>query len=205
MDALREITRAPLRTVRPKQLAYPNPNNQLARLLERGRVVRIAPGFYTAVPDDVIEGWFPPPEEAAIAVATAMHGDRVPVLMGLSAARIHHAIPRRIGVAIVAVPHKRNPVILSDGTRVLFVQRDVTRVQARLETLRIGAALVTNYAQTAYDLLMRPQLGGMSQEAEAAVQNLEPRVDGAAWRTVRENWVRANDAVRDFDRELAAP
>lgn len=63
-DALRRLSRAPLRTVRARDVA----------------------------------------EAAAAAVATALYGDGVPVLTGLSAARMHRALPRAIGVGYVAVP-----------------------------------------------------------------------------------------------------
>ena len=176
-----EFTRAPMRTVRPKDLAgvYAYPRVQIARLVEQGAVVRVAHGYAVAVPDDQDRDWKPTVEEAAAGIAAAIFGQRQTVLMGITAARIHQAIPRALGNAVVAVPHQHRPIALEGGGKVLFVARATERLDARLETLETGRALVTTPEQTMLDLAKRPTLGGAPEEAQAALFNLLPRVDVA--------------------------
>ncbi|MBF4511195.1 hypothetical protein ITJ66_01755 [Plantibacter sp. VKM Ac-2885] len=193
------LARRPLRVARPADLAdvYRNPSKELSRLEQSGKVVRLAYGFYIAVPDDRIgTDWRPTLESAGLAIATAMQGDRVPVLMGLGAARFHRAIPRAVAVTTIAVPSKRNSIRLSAGGEVVFVARDVDRLEARLERLDLGSGLVTTVEQTAFDLLMRPGLGGMSAGAAEAVTNLAPRVDAGELQRIASRHGRMNDAVR---------
>lgn len=176
-----EITGAPLRTVRPLMLrgVYADPEKELVRLRRAGRVVRIAPGTYVARPDDVPadQDWRPALEDAAMAYATAQYGDRVPVLHGLSAARFHHAIPRALGVAVVAVPQQHRAVDLADGGRVVFTTTDTEAIDARLEAGALGGYLVATPEQAFLDLLARPNLGGLPADAVAAVAALAPTLD----------------------------
>lgn len=176
-----EITAAPLRTVRPLMLRerYADPEKELLRLRRAGALVRIAPGTYVARPDDVdaeVE-WRPSTTDAAMAYATAQYGDRVPVLYGLGAARFHHAIPRALGVTVVAVPQQHRPVGLVDGGRVVFTTTDTEALDARLEVGALGGYLVTTPEQTFLDLVARPRLGGLPQEASDAAVALVPHLD----------------------------
>ncbi|MBK5249990.1 MAG: hypothetical protein JJE50_11295 [Actinomycetales bacterium] len=176
-----EIVRAPMRTVKASTLeVYAQPRRQLARLADAGRMLRLGPGIYTAVPDDRVgTGWAPTLETAAAALSTAIYGARVPVLMGLSAARIHQAIPRAIGVALVAVPGHHRAMALPEqiGGLVRFVTRDVGRLDAELVSTELGQTLVTTPEQTILDLTRRPDLGGLPNEAASAVQALLARAD----------------------------
>jgi len=53
--------------------------------------------------------------------------------MGISAARLHGAVPRALGIATVAVPAQRRPVTLDGRSeRVIFVPRNVERLDAEL-------------------------------------------------------------------------
>ena len=58
-----------------------------------------AHGFYCEVPAAADPARWKPTLEAAAAGIAAAYGDRVPVLMGLTAARMHQALPRAIGQA----------------------------------------------------------------------------------------------------------
>jgi hypothetical protein len=199
----KEITRAPMRTVRGLDLLdlYRNPAKELGRLAKTGAVKKLARGFYTAVPDTVdAETWTPPLNDAAMAVATALDGARVPVLMGIGAARFHHAVPREIGTTVVAVPTQRRHMELPMG-ELRFVKRDVGRLDARLEATDLGQILVTTPEQTAYDLLARPNLGTTPQEAHAAVENLRPQIDPTRFRALvaKRRW---NAAVQEFEQTL---
>lgn len=116
-------------------------------------------------------------EAAAFGIAAADYGPDA-VLMGLSAARLHGAIPRALAVAVVAVPKQRPVLNLSDrAAHVRFVRRDVGRLDAERLPTDLGTALATGVEQTLLDLAHRPDLGGAEDEAWAAVAALWPRAD----------------------------
>jgi predicted transcriptional regulator of viral defense system len=175
------MTKAPLRTFRPRDLtdAYAQPSEALHRLTRQGRVRKVAHGYYVAVPDDEIATWWPAIEDVAAGVATAVYGERVPVLMHLTAARLHGVVPRALAVAVVAVPEQHDPIQLLGGRNgtVRFVRRDVAALDAVLRHLELGPALITTVEQTVLDIARRPGLVGMEDEATAAVRALLPRCD----------------------------
>lgn len=175
------MTRAPLRTVRPQDLnnLYAQPRSALANWIDQGVAKRVAHGYVMAVPDDEGADWEPTVEAAAAGIAAAIFGHRNCVLMGVSAARVHQAIPRAIGNAVVAAPRQHRPIALASGGKVVFVMRQTDRLEARLERLEVGSVLVTTPEQTILDLAKRPDLGSVADEAEAAIRNLLPRVDFA--------------------------
>ncbi|MBC9226320.1 hypothetical protein GL325_08305 [Aeromicrobium sp. 636] len=179
MTALRDVARAQLRAVRPVNLAdkYANPRALLRHHAANGELIRLAPGYYMAPPDDQPLTWRPTIETATAAIATTAYPGEEIVLMGLTAARIHGALPRAIGVGIVAVPRQHAPITLDDGGRVVFVARDTARLDAVRMPVETGRVLVTTVEQTVLDLARRPKLGGLEVEARAAIANLMPRVD----------------------------
>ncbi|WP_211660518.1 type IV toxin-antitoxin system AbiEi family antitoxin domain-containing protein [Modestobacter muralis] len=173
------MTRAPLRTVRPQDLAavYTQPSVQLTRLVRQGRVRRAAPGIYYALPDDRDAAWLPTLEALAAGAATALYGERVPVLMHLTAARLLGALPRAIAQAVVAVPgrHRDLPVLDRPAGVIRFVTRDVDALDATLVRTDLGPVLATGPEQTVLDLTKRPGLGGLPDECRSAVRTLLPR------------------------------
>lgn len=174
------ITRAPLRTFRPQDLAgtYTQPNVQLHRLTRQHRVKKAAHGFYYAVPDDQEQTWTPTLEAQAAGIGTAIFGERVPVLMHLTAARLLGALPRAIGQAFVAAPRQHAPIRVADrGATITFVARDVDALDAVLHQTDLGPVLITTPEQTVLDLAKRPRLGGVPEEAQAAIRILLPRCD----------------------------
>lgn len=180
-DALRRLSRAPLRTVRARDVAdlYTHPGPELALLARRGVVHRLAHGVYCAVPPEHLgtRTWRPTVEAAAAAVATALYGDGVPVLTGLSAARMHRALPRAIGVGYVAVPTQRRALRLADRDgEVRFVTRAVAELDAVAVTTDLGRALVTTPEQTVLDLA---RLDPRDEDAEIheVITALWPRCD----------------------------
>lgn len=176
--ALTALAERPMQTARAADLAtaYAKPRDELGRLAKTGSVTRLAHGVYTLTPLGARPGWFPELEVAAMAWATAIYGDRVPVLMGLGAARFHGAIPRAIGVTVVALPVQHRRMEIATG-RAVFVARDVEALRARTERTELGDMLVTTPEQTLVDLVARPTLGDMGGEAEAAARHLAARVD----------------------------
>jgi hypothetical protein len=177
----REIMAAPLRTVRPQDLAhlYTQPFRQLDKRVRRGEINKLARGVYYAPPDDVGLTWIPTMEAATAAVATAFFGARVPILMHLTAARLHGAVPRALAVGIVAVPRQQKPMQLTDRDhgQVIFVKRGVADLDAVLMSTELGQVLVTTPGQTALDLAKRPRLAGDPTQACDAIRQLFPRID----------------------------
>lgn len=200
IELIRRIERAPLRTVRFAEIRALGTNvwRNVDGLVERGALVRLAQGVYTAPPDG-LDGrtWRPSLEAAGLAIATARFGNRQAILMGLGAARHWAAIPRAIGVTTVAVPKAgRPPVELEGGGRIHLIPRDLDRLDAVLERTELGAGLVTTPAQTLYDLAMRPAQGGMPDEAADAVRNLRARVEADDLAEVTREHGRANAELR---------
>ncbi len=177
----KNITAAPLRTVRPRDLddVYTQPSLQLNRWVRQGEMNKLARGVYYALPDDVTPPWRPTMEAAAAAVATAFFGPGVPVLMHVTAARLHGAVPRAIAVGIVAVPRQEKPMKLTDRDRgsVLFVKRDVAALDAMLMSTELGDVLVTTPEQTVLDLAKRPLLAADPGQTHEAIRQLLTRID----------------------------
>ncbi|WP_353848677.1 type IV toxin-antitoxin system AbiEi family antitoxin domain-containing protein [Cellulomonas sp.] len=118
-EIARRAARAPLRTIRTADLvdtyAYPRP--EIRELERRGLVHRLAHGIYCAIPPESDPmTWRPTLEAATAAVATALYGDRVPVLTGLTAARMHRALPARSASAMSPSPPDGAPFDLPIAT-----------------------------------------------------------------------------------------
>lgn len=176
------IERAPMRTVRAADLVgvYAHPGPELSVLERRGVVRRLAHGTYCAVPrEHVGTAWRPSLEAATAAIATALYGDRIPVLTGLTAARMHRTLPRAIGTGYVAVPTQRRPQRFADrdgGVR--FAMRDVTALDAVLVQTDLGPTLVTTPEQTVLDLA-RSDPRAEDLEAQDAITTLCPECNVA--------------------------
>jgi len=170
-----------MRTVRPVMLRglYANPEKELVRMRDRGTLIKIAHGTYVAKPDHIAvdQPWKPPFEEAAMAYATAAYGDRVPILMGIGAARHWHAIPRAIGVTVIAVPEPHRSIVLDTGGRVVFAVRRAEPVEAIPVQGDLGMMRVTTVEQTLIDLIRYPDLGGMLDQATEAAGQIVPQID----------------------------
>jgi hypothetical protein len=176
-----QLARLPLRTFRTADaaIAYAHPAPQLRRLEQLGVLHRLAHGYYTVVPQDQIgTGWMPTLEAAAAGIAAArFHPARAP-LMGVSAARVHGALPRALAVAIVAAPTQHDPITLLDRpASVRFVKRDTARVDVETVTTELGRALVTSIEQTVLDLARRPALDVAEDQIPEALRALLPRCE----------------------------
>lgn len=176
-----EFLQRPIRVLRPRDAAavYAHPRPEIARLTRAGALHRLATGYYAVVPDNRIgHHWLPNLELAALGVAAADDSIDTVALMGLSAARIHGAIPRALAVAVVATSHHRPPLHLSDrDAEVIFAHRNVTRLDVQRHTNELGQGWVTTIEQTVLDLAARPKVGGLPAEADAALRALLPRAD----------------------------
>lgn len=181
-DVVRRAARAPLRTIRTAELAlaYAHPRQEVREFERRGLLHRLAHGIYCAPPPEGDPAtWRPTLEAAAAAVATALYGDRVPVLTGLTAARMHRALPRAIGVGHVAVPTQRRPLRLADRDgEVRFVMRAVAELDAVAMATELGQVLVTTPEQTVLDLA-RADPRAEDLDAQEAINALWPDCDPA--------------------------
>lgn len=175
-----ELAQAPLRTVRARDVTvYAHPRPQLARLEHAGLVHRVARGYFVVVPTERVgAGWKPTLEAAAAGIAAADFGARGFALMGVSAARMHHVLPRAVGAAVVAAPRRRGTVDLTDrDATVRFLVRDLAVMHLEVLETDLGRCLVTTPEQTLLDLAHRPGRDGLSEEVEAAIRDLAPRCD----------------------------
>ncbi|WP_228799046.1 type IV toxin-antitoxin system AbiEi family antitoxin [Nocardia cyriacigeorgica] len=167
--------------MRPRDAAsvYRHPRPEIARLADAGALHRVATGYYAAVPDDRVGSiWLPELEPTALGIAAADEGIESVALMGLSAARVHGAIPRALAVAVVAASRHRTTLELIDRpATVYFVRREVEKLDLQRHRWELGSGWITSVEQTALDLAARPELGGLPDEAWSAAHALLPRAD----------------------------
>jgi predicted transcriptional regulator of viral defense system len=175
------LARAPLKTIRPRDAGtvYAHPRTQLVRLAKNGLLHRLADGYYAVVPQELLgRKWMPNLESAAAGIAAAIYGFDDVVIMGVSAARLHGAIPRAPATAIVAVPRQHRPITLSDRLAVVrFVKRDASTLDAERMGTELGPVLLTTPEQTVLDLAHRPTLGDNEADVPTAVAALYARSD----------------------------
>lgn len=173
--------------LRPRDAAqvYAHPRAELVRLARIGALRHVATGYYVLVPPDRLgdDRWTPDLDAIALGMAQVDYGARLVTLMGASAARHHGAIPRALAVAIVAVPKQRSSVQTGFG-RVVFVKRDITRLDTERIDTSLTSGWVTTMEQTLIDLAARPTLGGLTEtDSREAIASLATRVD---WNLVQQ-------------------
>lgn len=142
---------------------------------------RLAAGYYAVVPQERLGDlrWRPELDAAALGLAQTDYGIDAVALMGVSAARYHGAIPRAQAVAIVAIP-KQRPALNSRAGRIIFVKRDVARLDVERVNTQLASGWVTTIEQTLLDVAARPELGGLSRrDADQTVRALGARADWA--------------------------
>ncbi|MEV6065154.1 type IV toxin-antitoxin system AbiEi family antitoxin [Nocardia sp. NPDC052001] len=158
---------------------YAQPGPEVARLVDRGVLHRVAHGYYIIIPPDYIgRTWLPGLEAAAAGIASSIYGADHAVVMGISAARVLGAIPRALATAVIAVPTQHRPIALTDRpAHVRFVRRDTEVLDAERVESPLGPMLVTTPEQTVLDLARRPELGNAGTEVHAAITALYRRSD----------------------------
>lgn len=181
-----ELLQRSIRVIKPQdgRAIYANPRAEFIRLTERGALHRLATGYYAIVPDDRIgQHWLPELESAALGIAAADEGIASVALMGVSAARVHGALPRAVNVATVAAENHRRPIHFSDRDAVaIFARRKFSRLEVERHTLELGQGWVTTVEQTVLDLATRPDLGGIPNETRSAAYTLLARSDSEVLR-----------------------
>jgi len=200
VDIVRSVAASPLRTVRLKDVPpfVQNMWRAVESLTDRGALLRLGHGIYTAPPDGE-DGrlWRPSLESTALAIASARAGERSAALMGVSAARHWGVLPRAIGVATVAVDRgKRAVVELDQGGAVQLVPRPLDLLDLVLERMSLGQGLVATKAQTLFDLVSRRPVDGLAKEIGQAIENLMVVVEVEDYADVLARAVRPSTAAR---------
>ncbi|GAA2759007.1 type IV toxin-antitoxin system AbiEi family antitoxin domain-containing protein [Actinopolymorpha rutila] len=176
-----ELLHGPVRVIRPGDAGhvYRHPRAEFARLARQGALHQLTPGYYAVVPDHLVgQQWLPDLEAAALGIAVAGAGVDDVALMGVSAARLHGAIPRALNVGVVATARRRRAATLSDRKgEIIFVTRDPHGLDLERVQTELGSGWMTTVEQTILDLAARPTLGDVPDETDAAVRGLLPRAD----------------------------
>lgn len=201
---------------RPRDVEFwSNAAKELSRLAAAGAIAAPLHGYYVVVPHGRVgdRSWRPTIEGFALALAQRVaDADRV-ALIGVSAARLHGALPRALATAVVAVGEQRRTLQTEWGD-VVFVARDVSVLDVQRADTDLTTGWVTTIEQTLLDIADRPTLGGIDPRAASDVlAALAPR---AEWDVVadlarrqrrraayaRARWVA--DAVIDADAPMPA-
>ncbi|MDP2287588.1 MAG: hypothetical protein Q8M73_03380 [Actinomycetota bacterium] len=191
-------------TGRSAATVYAQPGAELSRLAKSGAIIKIARGYYAAIPVDKRKGdWLPSLETLTAGLATAIYGPGHGALWGLSAARVHGALPRALATGFALGPNQHRAIALTVRQgKVEFRKRDPERLELEYLTTELGPGLVTSIEQTILDLSVR----AFSDESEPrveAVRNLmalanPDRLDEVATRVRgRAALARANRLVAD--------
>ena len=136
---------------------YAQPAAELARLTKAGATIKLARGFYAAVPvGKDPRSWLPSMEDITAGIATAIYGVGQGALWGLSAARVHGALPRALATGYAFGPSQHRPVpLLARSGHIEFRRRDPHRLDLEYLPTELGPGLVTSIAQTVLDLSAR--------------------------------------------------
>lgn len=176
-----ELAALPMRTFKAQaaSIAYAHPRSQLARLVRKGALHRLAHGFYSVTPQEHLRSsWAPETEAAAAGVGTAVFGQGNAVLMGVSAARAYGAIPRAIADAVIASPTQHAPVRFVDRDgQIYFVKRNIETLDIQPVNTELGRAMITTPEQTCIDLAHTTILKIGKPDTIAAIQALWPNCD----------------------------
>jgi hypothetical protein len=178
-----DLARRANRVLRPRDATtvYAFPRAELARLARNHAAVALAAGYYALVPMNRLGDatWRPELDAAGLGIAQADYGVDAVAMVSTSAARRHGAIPRALGVAVIAVPKQRPPIDTQFG-RVVFTKRDTSLLDLQRITTELGEGWVTTPEQTMLDLAARPELGGLPRsQVDEAIRALDQQVDHA--------------------------
>jgi len=151
---LEEIVRRENHVVRAGDFPGRRAGPELRRLAGNGALLQLAHGVYALVPEARREPgtrWRPAVEAAALGLAIAEYGRDAVALIGPSAARLHDAYPRALGVAVVAVP-KQRPEKATTAGKIRFVLRDVETLDLVRTTTELTQGWMTSVEETLLDL-----------------------------------------------------
>ncbi|SEP94354.1 type IV toxin-antitoxin system AbiEi family antitoxin [Lentzea albida] len=177
------LARRANKVLRPRDAAdvYTHPRSEFERLLDQAVLWRISTGYYALAPMERLGDprWRPDLAAVALGVAQADYGRDAAALMSVTAARRHGALPRAVATAVVAVP-KQRPVLHTAVGDVVFVKRDVRRLDLERAETELTTGWMTTPEQTALDVAARPELGGLGRAAaEPVLRALARKIDWA--------------------------
>ncbi|WP_439663172.1 type IV toxin-antitoxin system AbiEi family antitoxin [Lentzea sp. HUAS TT2] len=176
-----KLARRENRVLRPRDAGdvYAHPRGEFERLLDQAVLSHISTGYYALAPMEGLGDprWRPDLAAVALGVAQADYGRDVVALMSITAARRHGVLPRAIATAVVAVP-KQRPVLHTNVGDVVFVKRDVRRLDLERVETELTAGWMTTPEQTALDIAARPGLGGIDEaEVRSVLAALARKID----------------------------
>lgn len=176
-----QLLRRSTRVVRPRDLAevYANPSQEVQRLESKGVLMSLAHGYYAVPPLEWLgdPAWVPQIEAAALGVAAADYEPTRAAIVGISAARVLGFLPRALGIAVVAVPVRRRPLVTKVG-RIHFWQLEAERLETQVWRSELGQGRVSTVEQALLDVADRPDRGGVTlASAEEALRNLSSAAD----------------------------
>lgn len=168
--------------LRPQDATWwKNPQKELAKLAHAGVIAMPLRGHYVVPPPDRIGdvAWRPTLEGFALALGQRLAGADGTALMGVSAARVHGALPRAVATAVVALDkQRRRPVEHTVWGDIYWVRRAVENLDVQRTTTDLTAGWVTTVEQTLLDIADRPELGRADgQTVTEIILALAPRAD----------------------------
>lgn len=146
-----------------------------------GAILRVAHGAYVLVPERERRrdpDWRPPLERVAHGIAAAAFGPNEVALIGPSAARVHGAVPRPLGIATVSYPSTRP----RDIKTLVGTVRTYRRLIAQMDVVRMNndlvSGFVTSVEMTMLDLASKaPKWPIAPTDRDEAIRLLAARVD----------------------------
>jgi predicted transcriptional regulator of viral defense system len=168
--------------LRPQDAAWwANPQKELAKLARAGVIITPLRGHYVVPPPDRISDptWRPTLEGFALALGQRVTGAENAALMGVSAARIHGALPRAVATAVVALAkQRRHSMERTTWGDVFWVRRHIDDLDVQRTTTDLTTGWVTTVEQTVLDIADRPERGRVdAQTASEIIVALAPRAD----------------------------
>jgi hypothetical protein len=158
--------------LRPRDATWwKNPSKELAKLARAGIVAAPTGGCYVVVPPDRLGDmdWRPTLEGFALAFGQRIGGPDDAALMGLSAARVHGALPRAVATAVVALTKQRRHAIEQTAWGDIVWVRRVVDLDLQRTATDLTSGWVTTVEQTLLDIADRPELGGADEQTAAEI------------------------------------
>lgn len=168
-----------------------------ARLEKSGAILRVAHGHYMLVPERHRKpdpDWRPSLERIGLGITTAQYGSDEVAIIGPSAARVHGAVPRALGIATVSTPS----TMPRDVTTVMGTVRLYPRTIDKMDVIRIdndlATGLVTSIEMTMLDLMAKAPKWPLLES---------DKLEAVRWLADRADWDIAEEVARDFRRKAA--
>lgn len=167
--------------LRIRDFDEPYAKQDFYRMEATGAILRVAHGAYVLVPERERQpepSWRPPLERVALGIAAAEFGPAAVALIGPSAARVHGAIPRPLGMATVSYPSTRPRDIQTIVGTVRTYRRSIVQMDAVRMNNDLVTGLATSVEMTMLDLAGRaPKWPLTAATRNEAIRLLAVRAD----------------------------